>query len=232
MTADNPVPDYPAHVVAALTPESKATFVQQMIASGHSKEALEAKLAPPQPVAPVNDAAPNAESIRYLRENWSGDKATLNILLAQLDAQNPGVAGAIPPSLQAPAEYNLNFGSRANLVPTDELAALQTELVTAYKAMGLPEILAQPLTDAIFDSADKVDGLTPNQLANFKQEQRAMLAKAGDVKELVRLAAVALLDVDPDVFASLRDDGSFETAEAIMTLASAGRAREYREKRS
>jgi hypothetical protein len=232
------VPDFPAELLAKVSPDTKATFLNHMAAAGYNRTELQQKLNVARPTeAPAVNFAANgmdergtAEAVRNLRENWSGDKAALEAALARLEGKQPGSTIAMPASLAPPADgnYRLNFGEH-KLGGPDEVAAMNSELTSAFSQMHVPEQLAQGLADALLQSKDAFSGLNDVQRQFFNGEQNAMLAKLGDSQEFMRLAAVAAARMPPETYQKLRDNGSLASAQSIAQLAAAGRAIEYRE---
>ncbi len=227
-----PVPDFPAAALSGLSNETRATFTEQMAKAGYNRTEVEARLSgTPKTPSPQEIA----ETAQRLRDHWSGDKATLDAALAKLEAKEPGATSAVPESLLPPKDgeaYRLNYGDHASLMPAEDLAALHSEIVSGFQSAEIPASLGQPILDALLESADQTDGLNEVQVTNYRAEQRAMLAKAGDPNELIRLAAVGLIGMPQETVGMLRENGCLDSAQAISAFAAAGRAREYREARS
>ncbi len=229
MTADTPtVADFPTTVLAALSPEQKLNFTDQMAKAGYNRTEVEARMA-----GVTQDQAAATEAAQHLRQMIT-DPVTRNDAMAKLETKSPGATGAIPPSLQPPAdaaEYHLSYGDRARLMNGEDLAALHGEIVTGFQSAGIPTNMGQGILDQMLSSMDAMDGINEAQANSYKAEQRAMLGKAGNVDELIHFAAVALVGFDPEVVQSLKERGAFESATVISALAGAGRAKEFREKR-
>jgi hypothetical protein len=231
-------PDFPAEVLAKISPGTKAAFVNQMAAAGYNRAELDQKLNVGKPVeAPAVNFTANgldergtAEAVRNLRENWSGDRATLDAALARLEGKQPGSTTAMPASLAPPTDgnYQINFGEH-KLGGPDEVAAANSEFSSAFSQIQVPAQLAQGLADALLQSKSAVASLNDVQRQLYNGEQKVMLAKLGDANELIRLAAVAAARMPPATYQKFSDGGFFASARSIAQMAAAGRSIEYRE---
>ena len=235
----NHVPEFPSAVLNALSPNTKLEFANQLVAAGYDKTAVEARLNPSQQQVvhvPVNaQKAPitpeTAQAVQALRQNWSGDKNQLEAELTRLGLADAKVTGPDPLAPPSDGQYRFHMDGHESLVDITEVAALHSELSTAFKSMELPSEMAQGLVTELFASADAIDGLNETQTAMFKAEQRAMLGKLGNADELMRLAAIAALKMPSATYQMLLENGAFETARSIATLANVGRTLEFRDKR-
>jgi hypothetical protein len=230
--AQTSIPISPAAVAAIgqLSPENAAVAKDSFLKAGYAPADVAAVFAsqvPAQTEAKTIADQRNAETIKSLREQWTGDKNTLEAYVNQLEGNN-----TMPNSLSPPPDgnYRLDFGhERISVLTTDELAQTTSEMTAMLRSMEVPAgPLGNTLVNALFDAADDFSGLNEVQAAQFKRDQSAMLGSGK--AEAIRLAAVACAKMPKETYETLQQHGAFETAQAIQALASAGRAIEYRAK--
>lgn len=195
-------------------------------------------LPPDNTPAPVHAIV---SGIKALRENWSGDPAFLEAKLKEAgltdirpDAAHVAIKDAVqstealapPPD---PSGYNLVLDrAQAASVEPDAAIALVNELREEFHAADVPAVIAQPVFDALMQSADQFPENKDGR-DDYNNNQKSMLAKCGDVEELILLASIPLGRMSPDTVKMLHEGGSLQSASAILQLAAAGRMILHRE---
>jgi len=135
-----------------------------------------------------------------------------------------------PPA--SPAEYKIQYGERAANVDAENLVALDGELRQAMFDLHASPHVANAVVGAFLDSADAWDaatdkGMNENAATLFGREQHFQLGQLaekpyGGVDNAILWASEALSAMDAETRATLFENRSFETAEAVMRLAELG----------
>lgn len=248
---DTPAPalaQFDAAAVAALTPEARATFAASLQRAGFAKDAVAAKLAPSQQSGAGSEQPPKTETVDPLTkhgsysaadakkayDNWLKLGLPEDRIKAALEADGfahvdderseaeTAFDGSALAAAQSPDDYHLSYVGRPSVNPND-LIALDAEMREAFAAASVPAALAQGLLDSMLDGLDGWAALQNDaQRSLYKVEQKAMLAKVGDVGQMTALAAHALSRFPKATRDEILAQGCLESAVAVQRLASIG----------
>ena len=226
--------------VAKLTPEARATFTNQLIASGHDKGQVEKALTPADGLA----AAPAAKSpaaVENLRKHWTGDPAALETGLkkAGIDApvtdersrEEKAFDGGF--AVPEPSGYRLNYTGRAVGDPAT-LARLNGQYQEMFSAIALPGLSAQGVLDSMLDSQARFANLkTDYQKRAYQYEQRQTVerlgADMGDLKAIMGFVGKALDRVKDQEFVRQLIQSGAMSAAATLHMARQGQRLVHRE---
>jgi hypothetical protein len=254
----------PASVAAfaALTPENQAPARAALAQAGYDVAAL-GQVAPPAAPAPAAGAVspPDAARVaawRNMEKHWTGDKAQLvaaglaagvdltvpeAIVTAQVaDVVAAKADAATKAALAPPAKargYKIEWPNARDLDAT-ALKAQDSFMREGMFATGVPANLAQPLAQALIDTAKQYiskldpkyatdDDIEREQLAfKIKALEEGARVRALNMPDIARLAEVAMAAMPKAFRAQLESLHSMTSANAFAALAGIGRAIEAR----
>jgi hypothetical protein len=149
------------------------------------------------------------------------------------EAEEAFDSSSLGPAASA-SEYKLSYVGRPS-VPTADLVALDQDFREAFHAASVPPTMAQGVLDSLLDSMDAWNGQTTDAARGlYKQEQKVILARMGDLERLITLASLPLGRMPRDMRDELHERGCLESAAAVRRLAQIGEVileREARTKR-
>ena len=232
--------NFNASDVAALTPEQRATFADSLAKAGFDRSAIDARLNAAVPHTTSSDGStPGFSTGAPGTPNNPDNALSPNERLAAIETlKRAGVSNeAIEQALsgktaEAPEfstqRYHLNFGTRAGLVGTDELVALNNEIQNGFATAGIPSVYAQGLVDAMLGTADLYsERMTEAEVAFTRQSEMVFLTKLPNYDEVIRTAAVAFNALPADFRGMMNELHAFDSAAAYLALSRAGQRMEY-----
>jgi ABC-type transport system substrate-binding protein len=256
------VPEATATAFAGLSPESQATAHEQLSKAGYDVSKL--SVAKPAVLAPaVGEVAhkPDATLVahwRNLYENGTLDKAMVARQAAKVGidlTQDPAAEAAmlnVTKAAQVEAEaqaaiatpasaadYQLEWPNARDLDAT-ALKAQDSFMRAGFHATGVPANLAQPLAQALIETAKQYiskldpkyatdDDIEREQLAfKIKALEEGARVRALNMPDIARLAEVAMVAMPKAFRAQLENLHSMTSANAFAALAGIGRAIEAR----
>lgn len=217
--------------VAALSPDQRSAFGDMLAKAGFDRSAIDEQLntvtANPAPSAdhPSQQAVFNHPDDALSPRERSAAVETLRAAGVDETAIQNALGGKLA---EAPQEYHLQFGTRAELVNADELTALNSEIQRGLAGGGVPPQYAQPLLDAMLNTADLYDDeMSEQELKFVRASEMSALNKLSNANEIIRTASIACNSLPADFRSMMDEHHAFDSMEAYLALSRIGQRIEY-----
>jgi hypothetical protein len=197
--APNPIGNFDPAMLATLSPQTKATFANQMAKSGYDRAAVEAALDPQKPT-PAKEFAPT------LTPQEATAAATDRVFAAPA----------------TPDGYRITLPSFMLDDDPTETAAFLSDLKAGFHEAGVPEVMASSMFQGFADAVKKFpDGEAARQAYLLTQTNLAKSLERNnpDLKKFADLGQEALGKAGEELYAV----GAFSTVNALVALSNFGR---------
>ena len=241
-------------MVAALSAEQRTAFSAQLKSKGFDPAKVDLALAAPAGAAPGASKAPAATeapvvgadgltpaqrtaAIENLRRFYTGGDLDAALKAQGVIAETPAADNrtdaeksfdASTLAAAKPEAISLNWSGRGDIDPAS-IVARDTIFRTELSAASVPAALAQSVTEALLDASERYIRLGDAERKLNWAEQKAILARTGDVDRILALAKLPLTKMSQDFRTKLAKSGALESAQTVRLLANVGELIQARE---
>lgn len=121
--------------------------------------------------------------------------------------------------------YDLTYmGSHLMAEPPEVLAKFNADITTGFAKLGVPQTYAQPLLDALLDTAKMYDPEMKPEIAKMQMlEQGAIIKKMAGSEDIVKYADIAEKALPPELKELLGSRNMLHSARSLVQLSFLGR---------